>query len=257
MHRLYEYMHYQLAATSCTFHRYCYDCINWNNHMLGLVGPRGVGKTTLFLQKIKESSWGNEALYVSAENMYFAVHSLLDVADTFYKSGGHYLFIDEVHKYAGWSRGLKLIYDSYPDLHVYFTGSSILDIEKDEADLSRRAPRYTMQGLSFREFLAIEHGHVFEPYSLSEIIENKAAIPGVAHPLPLFEEYLHRGYYPFGSDDDFAIELDQVVGRTLESDIPLYAGMSPATGRKLRKLMAVVSTLAPFKPNMTMLASQI
>lgn len=257
MNRLYEYMNRQLAVTPCSFHRYCYENINWDNHMLGLVGPRGVGKTTLFLQKIKESSWGNEALYVSAENMYFADHSLLDVADSFYKSGGHFLFIDEVHKYAGWSRELKLIYDSYPDLHVYFTGSSVLDIEKGEADLSRRAPRYLMQGLSFREYLAIEYGYVFDPYSLSDIVENRASIPGVDHPLPLFAEYLRRGYYPFGKDLDFAIELDQVIGRTLESDIPLYAGMSPATGRKLRKLMAVISTLAPFKPNMTKLASQI
>ena len=257
MNRLYEYMNRQLATVPTSFHRYKYDEINWNNHMLGLVGPRGVGKTTLFLQRIKEEHSPEEALYVSAENMFFANNTLIDLADAFCKQGGRFLFIDEVHKYSGWSRELKIIYDSFPNLHIYFTGSSVLDIEKGEADLSRRAPRYEMQGLSFREYLAIRHGIDSKPFSLEEIIQNKAHVPGVEHPLPLFSDYLRCGYYPFGVDADFDIELNQVISRTLEVDIPLYANMSPATGRKLKKLMAVVSTLVPFKPNMTQLASQI
>ena len=257
MDRLFEYMARQLDGVTSDFHRYVYPQINWDNRMLGLVGPRGVGKTTLFLQRIKEAHSTSDALYISADHMYFANHTLYDTAEAFCKAGGACLFIDEVHKYPAWSRELKMMYDSLPDLHVYFTGSSVLDIEKGEADLSRRAPKYLMQGLSFRECLAIEHGIEMEPASLEDILSQNVALPGVAHPLPLFQAYLRRGYYPFGSDSDFEVELNQVITRTLEVDIPQYVGMTVATGRKLKQLMAVVSTLAPFKPNMVSLGSQI
>lgn len=257
MERLYEYMNRQLKSVNDEFHRYMYDKINWGNRMLGLVGPRGVGKTTLFLQHIKEHHSADDTLYVSAEHMYFANHSLYDLAEEFFKNGGKYLFIDEVHKYEGWSRELKLMYDSLPGLHVYFTGSSVLDIEKGEADLSRRAPKYLMQGMSFREYLAIRHGVHAPCLSLADILAHKEEIPGVEHPLPLFKDYLRCGYYPFGDDEQFDIELGQVITRTLEVDIPQFAGMTAATGRKLKRLMAIVSTLAPFKPNMTSLGSQI
>ena len=257
MDQLYEYMQHVLAAVPSAFTRYIYPSINWGNRMLGLVGPRGVGKTTLFLQHIRQAHEGAEALYVTADHMYFSGHSLYDTAVAFNKGGGAYLFIDEVHKYQGWSRELKAIYDALPDLHVYFTGSSVLDIEKGEADLSRRAPVYHMQGLSFREFLVIRYGIEAPLLTLEQVLAGVASIPGVAHPLPLFDEYLHTGYYPFGSDPDFIVELEQVISRTLELDIPQYANMTTATGRRLKKLMAVVSTLVPFKPNMTSLASQI
>ena len=257
MERLYEYMNRQLKSVNDEFHRYMYDKINWGNRMLGLVGPRGVGKTTLFLQHIKEHHSTDDTLYVSAEHMYFANHSLYGLAEEFFKNAGKYLFIDEVHKYEGWSRELKLMYDSLPGLHVYFTGSSVLDIEKGEADLSRRAPKYLMQGMSFREYLAVRHGVHAPCLSLADILAHKEEIPGVEHPLPLFKDYLRCGYYPFGDDEQFDIELGQVITRTLEVDIPQFAGMTAATGRKLKRLMAIVSTLAPFKPNMTSLGSQI
>ena len=150
-------MQKQLDATDCRFVRYKYEAIHWQNRMLALVGPRGVGKTTLFLQHIKKHHSLRDTLYVTADHLYFMSHSLFETAETFNKNGGKYLFIDEVHKYSNWSQELKLMYDAFPDLHVYFTGSSILDIEKGEADLSRRAPKYLMQGLSFREFLVIRH----------------------------------------------------------------------------------------------------
>lgn len=257
MEQLYEYMRLQLEGVKSSFHRYAYDQINWDNRMLGLVGPRGVGKTTLLLQRIKERHDLSNTLYVSAEHLYFSNHTLLDTAEQFYKNGGLYLFIDEVHKYEGWSRELKLIYDSFPDLHIYFTGSSVLDIERGEADLSRRAPKFFMQGLSFREYLAINHNVDASVFTLEQILNHEERLPDVQHPLPLFADYLRRGYYPFGADADFAIELNQVITRTLEVDIPQYANMTIATGRKLKRLMAVVSTLAPFKPNFVSLASQI
>ena len=257
MDRLYEFMIRQLDRVDGTFHRYVYDAISWENRMLGLVGPRGVGKTTLFLQRIKEHHSVDDTLYVTADHLYFADHSLLETAEAFAKSGGRFLFIDEVHKYPNWSRELKMMFDSLPDVRVYFTGSSVLDIEKGEADLSRRAPKYAMQGLSFREYLAIRHGIEAPILSIDDIVAHREGVPGVDHPLPLFKDYLKRGYYPFGSDVDFDIELGQVIARTLEVDIPQFAGMTAATGRKLKKLMAIVSTLVPFKPNMTSLGSQI
>ena len=141
MERLYEQMRRQLAYAPQDFRRYMYDRINWDNRMLGLVGPRGVGKTTLFLQRIKNAHDLSDTLYFSADDLYFTAHTLFDAAEAFCKAGGTHLFIDEVHKYPGWSRELKLMYDAFPQLHVCFTGSSILDIEKGEAALSRRAPR--------------------------------------------------------------------------------------------------------------------
>lgn len=257
MERLYEYMQRQLARTPDTFMRYRYSQINWENPMLGLVGPRGVGKTTLFLQHILNERSLDDTLFVSADHMYFADHTLYDTAEALYRAGKHFFYIDEVHKYENWSRELKAMYDTLPGLHVYFTGSSVLDIEKGEADLSRRAPKYLMQGLSFREYLAIRHGIHTPVRTLEQILAHDYRIGGVDHPLPYFKDYLHFGYYPFGTDSDFEVELDQVITRTLEVDIPQFANMNAATGRKLKRLMAIISSIAPFKPNLSQLASRI
>lgn len=250
-------MQKQLDATESSFVRYKYEAIHWQNRMLALVGPRGVGKTTLFLQHIKKHHPLRDTLYVTADHLYFMSHSLFETAETFNKNGGKYLFIDEVHKYSNWSQELKLMYDAFPDLHVYFTGSSILDIEKGEADLSRRAPKYLMQGLSFREFLAIRHQIEVPVFSLQQILNHEAKIPGVNHPLVYFKEYLKEGYYPFGQDLDFETELNQVITRTIEVDIPQYANMNIGTAKKLKKLLVILAQLVPYKPNMVSLGSQI
>ena len=152
MEKLQEHFEKLLRETNTSFHRYLYSKINWNSRMIGLTGPRGVGKTTLVLQHIKEELDRNKALYVTAEDFYFASHKLVDLADSFAKLGGKYLFIDEIHKYKDWSKELKLIYDYHPELNVIFTGSSVLDINKGASDLSRRAVMYQMQGLSFNYF---------------------------------------------------------------------------------------------------------
>ena len=254
MEKLYELFYRKLKNTPVEFLRYKYNQIKWESRAFGLVGPRGVGKSTMLLQYIKQNLDTKDTLYVSADNLYFAEHKLVDLADRFVKMGGKHLFIDEIHKYEGWSRELKQIYDSYDDLQLVISGSSILDIYKGMADLSRRMPIYEMQGLSFREYLRLFHGIDVPVYSMEDILTHKAVISGIEHPLPLFHDYLKRGYYPFGRDAEFEIELMQVINQTMEIDIPMHIKANVSVGRKLKSLIMVVSKSVPFKPVMQKLA---
>lgn len=256
---LLDYQADQVNRAPKDFRRYMYHKLPWESRLVGLVGPRGVGKSTLLLQHFAENASKEMGLYVSADTMYFASHLLVDVADEFVKNGGRHLYIDEVHKYKNWSRELKQIYDTHPDLKVTFTGSSVLDIIEGEADLSRRALMFTMQGLSFREYLAIFH-HIDVPqYSLEDILTQGSSIhiPGVEHPLPLFRHYLQVGYYPFANEDNVPIRIEQIVKRTIESDIAQYADLKASTARKLVQLVSVISRLAPMKPNADSLSQEI
>ena len=257
MDKLFEQFQKLLRETDTGFFRYIYAEINWKNRMIGLTGPRGVGKTTLVLQHIKMNMNVADTLYVTAEDFYFADNRLIDLAGDFVKRGGKYLFIDEIHKYKDWSKELKLIYDYHHGLNVVFTGSSVLDIKKGAADLSRRAVMYNMRGLSFREYLQLFHQISARVYSLEEILEHKAGLPDVKHPLPLFAAYLKSGYYPFAKEEDFNLKLQQIVNQTLETDIPMYAGMNVSTGRKLKQLLAIIAKSVPFKPNMTSIATAL
>ncbi len=251
------YMEGVLQQTVSAFHRYMYSQVSWQTRMFGLVGPRGVGKSTMILQYIKEHRDSHKMFYASADHLYFSSHTLVELVDEFAKEGGEQIFIDEIHKYENWSRELKQIYDSHPDIKVGFTGSSVLDIYKGYADLSRRAPIFMMQGLSFREYLGLFHQIEVPTYTLKDIIEQKAKLPGIDHPLPLFRDYLMRGYYPFATESDFELRLRQVINQTMEVDIPLYAKMNVSTGRKLKKLLAVISQSVPFKPVMDSIATII
>lgn len=251
------FMEGQLQQTTSTFHRYMYSRVSWHSRMFGIVGPRGVGKSTMVLQYIKENMDSHRMFYVSADQLYFSSHTLVDLVDEFAKEGGEQIFIDEIHKYENWSRELKQIYDSHPDVKVGFTGSSVLDIYKGYADLSRRAPIFMMQGLSFREYLMMFHQIEVPVYTLNDILGHKAKIIKVSHPLPLFRDYLERGYYPFANDSDYELRLRQVVNQTMEVDIPLYANMNASTGRKLKKLLAVIAQSVPFKPVMDSIATVV
>lgn len=244
-----------LTLTTSNFHRYMFDKVNWNGRLVGIVGARGVGKTTMILQYIKEKLDLGSTLYVNAEDFYFTSHRLVELADEFSKMGGKYLFVDEVHRYDGWSRELKLIYDYHPELHVVFSGSSVLDINKGvKSDLSRRAVIYTLYGLSFREYLELFENIKTPIYTLEEVLAHKVDMDGDFRPLMYFKRYLERGYYPFALEDDYEEKLKGVVTKTLETDIPEYANMNVSTGRKLKKLMAVIAESVPFKPNMVTLA---
>ena len=254
-----EFMKEQLNLVSTDFKRYMYDKLPWEARLVGLMGPRGVGKSTMVLQHIKEQAEDvqSKSLYVSADHSYFSTHTLIDTAAQFVRESGEWLYIDEVHKYEGWSTELKQIYDSHPKLHVFFTGSSVLDILEGEADLSRRVLLNDMQGLSFREFLELFHGIKTPVRTLKEVLEGKVQIEGVEHPLPLFEQYLREGYYPFSLEGYFQQRLQQVIRLTMEVDIPQYANMTPATGRKLRRMLGIIASNVPYKPEASSLANEI
>ena len=254
---LYMYMEELLKTTSLSFFRYKYNEIDWEGRLTGIVGPRGIGKSTMVLQYIKTHRSEGLHLYIMADNVYFASHSLIQLADEFVKDGGTHLYIDEIHKYKNWSRELKQIYDVHPLLKVTFTGSSVLDIQQGEADLSRRAVMETMQGLSFREYLQFIHGIQAPIVSLDGILKHEVEIPELLHPLPFFRAYLKDGYYPYAIEGRFATRLQQVINQTIETDIPQYADMKATTARKLKQLLMIISGLAPMKPNADNLAREI
>ncbi len=251
MEKLQNRFNTMLSETPIGFHRYMYDRIDWNDRLIGLKGPRGVGKTTLLLQRAKEALDRNSTLLVNADDLYFTSNTLVDLADDFVRNGGKVLMIDEVHKYKEWSRELKLIYDYHKDLHVVFTGSSILDIEEGEADLSRRVVPYEMQGLSFREYMKLFKGIELHLLDLEDVLSNKVMVPNGFHPYVYFSEYLRTGYYPFSNESQFERRLIQVVNKTIEVDIPQYTDMTASAIRKLKRLMSIVSESVPFKPNHT------
>lgn len=256
-HNLLTYMDDELQRTPVKFFRYMYSRILWDDRMIGIVGPRGIGKSTMVKQRMLMQPDRDKWLYVSADHSYFSNRSIAGLAKEWVMEGGKHLIIDEVHKYPGWSKDLKQIYDTLPSLQVIFTGSSVLDIHRGVADLSRRALIFSMQGLSFREYLSLSHNIDMPQYSLAEIIAHKVEPRQDFHPIPLFREYLRSGYFPFSNLPGYEIRLQQVINQTLEVDIPQYAGMNVATSRKLRRLLTILSQSAPYKPNMSNLCVEL
>lgn len=265
MEVLFEKYQQKLNHTSLDFVRGVMDEINWNARLIGIKGARGVGKTTLLLQYIKLhlSKEPELSLYVSLDNIWFSANTLSDLTDRFVKSGGKYLFLDEVHKYPGWAQELKNIYDDYPALKVVFTGSSLLEILNARADLSRRAVVYHMQGFSFREYLAIETGITFEQLSLQQILENHlneaTAINAKIKPFQYFNNYLKQGYYPFYKEeaDLYQMRLGEVINMMLEIELPLLRGVELAYIHKIKQLLVIIAESVPFIPNVSKLSEKI
>ena len=257
MEKLVQRFQKLLSQTDTTFLRYNHQTINWNDRMTAIVGARGVGKTTLILQHIKLHHSQKDTLYVSADDFYFSEHKLLDFAEEFHRLGGKHLFVDEIHKYAGWSKEMKLIYDYLPNLQVIFTGSSILDIFRGTDDLSRRVLLYKMYGMSFREYLNMQYHLSLPTYTLEQVLNHEVVAEGVEFPLAAFKEYLKNGYYPFAGQGNYSERLLQTINTILETDIPLFAKLNVSTAAKLRHLLVVLSQSVPFKPNYSSLAKII
>ena len=259
METLFESYRLLLEITPTDYIRSFHSKINWKNRLIGLVGQKGVGKSTLLLQHIKKYDNIEETLYVQADDMYFSGHGLYETAYDFYKRGGKRLYIDEIHKYKGWSTEIKMIYDKLPKMSVVYSGSSLLALKKgNSADLSRRAIEYAMPGLSFREYLNIAYGWNLKTASLDDILHGEVDFPYSEHrPLKFFEEYCRKGYYPFFKEEDYYLRLKQAVNETVEHDIPSYADMPVASAVKLKKLMYVLANSVPFKPNYSKLAQEL
>lgn len=238
--------------------------IDWNDRLIGLTGARGVGKTTFLLTYIKEKLNNSPyALYVSMDDFYFSTTPLIQLADEWTKKGGTHLFLDEIHKYPNWSQELKNIYDRYKKLKVVFTGSSVLHIQSGNADLSRRAVVYTMEGLSFREFLNIEAGTNFPTLTLDDLIKKHVVhakeIVSKVKPLAHFESYLKYGYYPFylESRNTYHQKLLNTINLMLEVDLPYLRHVDVQYIHKLKKLLYMLTQTVPFQPNVSQLAADI
>ncbi len=257
MEKLFTKYRDKLELTDTSFVRYLQSEIAWDARLIAILGSRGVGKTTMLLQHIKLTGQENRSLYVSADDIYFTQHTLVELANSFYLSGGKWLYIDEIHRYQNWSQEIKNIYDDLPHLNVVYTGSSILDLEKGGADLSRRKLRYVMYGLSFREYLELGHSIKIEPFTLAEIVKGQVRLPMEHRPLEFFGQYLQKGYYPFFKEPEFASRLNEIINTTLEVDLPMFANFGVTTARKLKRLLYIIAQCAPFKPNMAKLSGDL
>lgn len=265
MEKLIQFSASRIGTIDTSFKRYSRDNINWDNRLIAITGARGVGKTTLLLQYIKEklNEKPDEVIYVNLDDLYFSKNSLVDFADRFVKMGGKYLFLDEVHKYRNWSQEVKNCYDYFPVLKIVITGSSALDIYKGKSDLSRRAILYKMHGLSFREFLALKYKIYFPVLELHDLLNNAhKIIPSVLEkikPLKLFEEYLKYGYYPFFIEgaDGFQMRLKQIVNHILDNDLPSVENIDFKSVYHLRKLISILAEIVPYKPNIVKLSQQV
>jgi hypothetical protein len=254
----------RVSSVSLDFKRYLFNDINWNDRLIAIKGSRGVGKTTLLLQHIKlNRAIDEQTLYASLDDIYFQARTLVDMVEEFYANGGKYLYLDEVHKYENWSVEIKNIYDNYDDLRIVFTSSSVLEINKGDADLSRRAVTYELKGLSFREYLQLEGEASISTIKLAEITTNhlKIAQEITANKriLSYFKKYLEMGYYPFYREGEASYynKLNSVINLTIESDIPSVYKTEFKTINKIKRLLYVVSTSLPYEPNITRLSEQL
>lgn len=261
---LYRNSHRLVSQVSLDFKREIYDHINWKPRIIGIKGPKGVGKSTLLKQHIRESfTDDSKILYASLDHIWFNGNSLDDLIEYHYIHGGTHLFLDEVHKYKNWQWGIKNIYDNYPTLNVVFTGSSMLQIGEGNVDLSRRTSMNAVHGMSFREYLAFEGLLSWEKISLEDIlfrhVEIATEITKKIHVLNFFNDYLKHGYYPFYKEDPegFNDRLAEVCRQVIEQDIPAVTEVEYATVQKLKKLLYIIAAQVPFVPNMEEIYNQL
>ena len=271
MQQLYEISNKLLNKVNLNFKRNLFTNIDWKQLLIEIRGARGVGKTTLMLQKAKELfDENNQAvIYISLDDAYFFNHSIVETAEYFQKYGGKYLFIDEVHKYPAkhknydWSAELKNIYDRYPELKVIYSGSSIIELYKGHGDLSRRKSYYKLNGLSFREYLEFNNILKFQVISLSEIVNKNSIISSdIANKikiLPHFKNYLSNGYYPFYNENpnQYNKRIKNIINVILEIDIPSITDINYDTIGKIKTMLAVLSTATPYTPNLTKLSENL
>lgn len=252
-----------LQSVNTDFKRSHYKKINWNGRAICILGARGTGKSTLMLQYLKENLPIDKSLYLSLDDLYFKHNSLIDVAERFYQLGGRNLLLDEVHKYEDWQSAVKNIYDFYPDLKLIISGSSILALQKSQADLSRRLVYYELPELSFREYLSLKLKNELKQYTITQVLEEHPKIVdqilmSVPDLMLQFEHYKRTGAYPFFLEDekDYVSKINQLINVIIDYDLPEGKDISTSTQAKLKKLLYLISTSVPFSPNITKLAEK-
>lgn len=254
----------RMQTVNLDFVRNIMDEIDWNERLLMIKGQRGVGKTTLMTQRIVQTfgpTNTTKVLYVSLDNIYFGTHRLLDFIEQFHAQGGKYLFLDEVHKYKGWSLEIKNAYDEFTDMHFVLSGSSLVNLSDGEADLSRRCITYIMLGLSFREYLRMFHQKDFKKRTLQEVLNDGngicAEVNAQIRPLPLFAEYLRYGYYPFLKEgqSNYYVRIENIVNTIIEVELPQLRKLDVGNIRKVKSLLGILSSNVPFALDTVKLAT--
>ncbi len=255
------FYHSKLANATLDFKRYLYPQINWDARVIGIKGERGVGKTTMLLQRIKEKySKPDDTFYISLDHYWFRTHELQDLIEFMYRRGITEFYIDEVHKYKGWSVILKNLVDEHDDLRIVYTGSSLLEIDNAKVDMSRRQTPYTLKGMSFREYLEYEGILKMDAVSLKDLLKDHVSIAmnitTKTKVLVAFDTYLRTGVYPFYRDagQDFLVRLKEVVDTVIESDLPAVEKITFDTIEKCKKLLMIIAENVPLQPNVDRLA---
>lgn len=253
-----------LGGVSTSFKRSLYERINWKARGVCIEGARGTGKSTLMLQQIKENLPLESTLYTSLDDLYFNQHDLVTVAEDFYAQGGRHLFLDEVHKYENWQTAVKNIYDFLPEMQLVISGSSILALQESHADLSRRLLRYHLPELSLREYISLKHSIELPSFTLETILQEHGVITQelqkkLLSPLKMLQEYLFTGAYPIfmEGEEEYFMRLNQLINVIIDYDLPEVRSTEISTQAKLKRLLYIISTAVPFKPNISKLAEQI
>ncbi|MFN3997221.1 ATP-binding protein [Algoriphagus sp.] len=263
MEELLEVSEQLIITTQVEFKRYLYSTVDWSEKLIGIKGARGTGKTTLLLQYLHESGLPpSQVVYLSLDEIYFLSHSVIEVVRSFHQTGGRIVVLDEVHKYPNWSKEVKNLHDRYRDLQIIFTGSSIIDISKEEGDLSRRAVIYELHGLSYREYLNLSKGVVLPSVRLEDLLNPDFSLrnyfPSDFLPLQHFHDYLKNGYFPFAGENEgiYFKKLRQLVRTIVEYDMAEIRGFDIRNGKKLLQLLYLIAQQVPFKPNVSALAEK-
>ena len=266
-----NYSNRLINNTKSDFARYLYGQINWESRLIEVYGGRGVGKTTLLLQRAQKlnSTIPNRAVYLSLDDILFFSHSIVEVAESLEQYGVKYLFLDEVHKYPSkfhgydWSAEIKNCYDRFPDLSIIYTGSSVLKLYQGEGDLSRRKSSYLLYGLSFREYLSYNKIATYDAVSLDDVLQTHENLTSQTTKnlkiIPLFKEYLRTGYYPFYNEDPskYFDRINSILNVIIENDIPAVTDIPFETSQKIKKLLAAIASTVPYVPNLLKIGGEL
>jgi predicted AAA+ superfamily ATPase len=256
-----------LNRVDLQYKRFLYNRIDFDQRLIGIIGPRGVGKTTLILQYLKENHADNpKAIYLLADNVFFEKNDLFNFVRDFYlKQGGRLVCIDEIHRYENWNQELKNIYDSFPDMKIIFSGSSSVDLVQGKHDLSRRGVVYNLPGFSFREYLLFETGQDLEVFSLDDIFSEHEKInmklAKIENVLMHFNNYLSVGYYPFYRETKevglYYQKINNVIDKIIYEDITSFYKLKTQNLVVFKQMLVFLATISPGEVNVHKLANSL